>query len=96
MSLGIVSVGKPGTGRFGSVMLAITSALLTLFVPLSAFAQAAASGAHAGPAGHAAAGAAHHSGGEANLIVPHLDDPTIANFMGGNSPVKSPSTSAKA
>ena len=85
MSLGIDSVGKPAT-RIASVMLAITSALLTIFVPLSAFAAdvTAPVGTHGGPAaaGHAAA---HHSGGEANLIVPHLDDPNIVSFMGGNA-----------
>ncbi len=83
-----LSVGKPAT-RIASVMLAITSALLTIFVPLSAFAaDLTAPGApHTNPGGtvHAAAAAAtaHHSGGEANLIVPHLDDSTIVTFMGG-------------
>jgi K(+)-stimulated pyrophosphate-energized sodium pump len=44
--------------------------------------------AHAQQHAEAATGgapAAHHGGGEANLIVPRLDDPSIANFLGGQA-----------
>jgi len=34
------------------------------------------------PAALAAEGGPHHGGGEANLIVPRLDDPSIASFFG--------------
>jgi K(+)-stimulated pyrophosphate-energized sodium pump len=83
MSLGIVSVGKPAQ-RIASFMLAFASALLTLFIPLSAFADVTAP-AHGGAANAAHGSAPHHGGGEADLIVPHLDDASLATFFGGNA-----------
>ncbi len=52
--------------------------LFTLLIAVPALAQE-----HAPPAG--ATPAAHHGGGEANLIVPNLADPAIASFFGGSS-----------
>src|SRR5690606_36654337 len=59
-------------------LLAIAGALMSLFYALPGLAQV-----HPEPAG--ATPAAHAGGGEANLIVPHLDDAAIASFMGGNA-----------
>ena len=75
MSLGKMIVGKPAQ-RMTAISLAITSALLTLFLPLTAFAAEAATAAGMTP---------HHSGGEAALKVPHLDDPNLASFFGGTA-----------
>jgi len=55
------------------IALAMWAGFLTLLVSSLAFAQTAAEG---------AAHAAHHGGGEANLKVPNLSDPSIAQFFG--------------
>jgi len=58
-------------GRRGSALLAFFATLLTMILSAGA---ALAEGA-----------APHKGGGEANLIVPNLADPKIANFLGGTS-----------
>ena len=54
-----------------SWLLKATTLLFTLLFAIPALAEEA-----------AADGAPHHGGGEANLIVPNLGDPSIAKFMG--------------
>ncbi|MBK6695617.1 MAG: sodium-translocating pyrophosphatase [Myxococcales bacterium] len=53
---------------FGPAFASVWASILTLLVALPAFAGGE--------------GAPHHGGGEANLIVPKLNDPTIASFFG--------------
>ncbi|MBX3262332.1 MAG: sodium-translocating pyrophosphatase [Labilithrix sp.] len=59
-----------------SWLLRVSALLFTLIHPLTALAQQHATGAAEGGA------TTHHGGGEANLVVPNLGDPTIAKFMG--------------
>jgi K(+)-stimulated pyrophosphate-energized sodium pump len=50
-------------------LVSFWAAMLAVLIALPAFAEGAAP--------------AHHGGGEANLIVPKLNDPSIASFVGG-------------
>ncbi|MBX3212304.1 MAG: sodium-translocating pyrophosphatase [Labilithrix sp.] len=61
-----------------SWLLRVSALLITLIYPLTALAQHATGAAEGGTT-------PHHGGGEANLVVPNLGDPTIAKFM-GNTP----------
>src|SRR5205085_1338025 len=54
-----------------TALMTAVSMLFTFFYAAPALAQAAPSS------------TPHHGGGEANLVVPNLADPTIANFMNG-------------
>src|SRR5262245_13070532 len=59
-----------------SWLLRVSALLLSLIYALPALAQHVAE-----PSG--TGGAAHHGGGEANLVVPNLADPSIAKFLSG-------------
>jgi K(+)-stimulated pyrophosphate-energized sodium pump len=67
---------KWSSARLAKGLLVFTALFVIIFVGSLAFGQ------H-GEAPAAAAGAAKHGGGEAELIVPNLYDPSIASFLGG-------------
>ncbi len=71
--------------RVYEALLAVAGALITFFFSLPAWAQHAADTAAAATTPAGATPAAHHGGGEANLIVPNLGDTSVASFLGGTA-----------